>query len=321
MDSVTVKKLAGQVGFDLCGICAAEAVPEAAKRYRKWLHDGNQADMEWMANHADRRADASKLADGLKSVVVLGLNYYLPNCDSVPEGWGRVSRYARGRDYHKVIHTMLRTLVAKIEKNLNRDAKLQPPATFKHWVDYGPMLERAYAVKAGLGFIGKNSNLINHDFGSWVFLGEIVTSLQLQPDQVDPAIHGACRTCRRCIDECPTGAITDGRTVDSRKCLSYLTIEHKGRIRDRTARAMGLQVFGCDICQDVCPLNEKRQQPASHPDLQPSSGVGELLDCTSLVAMESEDEFLALAAGTALMRAKLAGLQRNARIVIKNGTK
>jgi epoxyqueuosine reductase len=200
---------------------------------------------------------------------------------------------------------------------LDRDAVLQQRPVFKHWVDYGPVLERAYAARAGLGFIGKNTNLITRGFGSWVFLGEIVTSLELEPDRPDP---GRCGRCRECIDACPTGAISNDGVLNSRKCLSYLTIEHKGTIPDENANRMGKQVFGCDICQEVCPFNKERQRPAAHPQLQYEQGVGEFVDCDAILRMKTEDDFLRLAAGTPLTRAKLTGLQRNARIVLRNSS-
>lgn len=310
-----VRELAGRVGFDLCGIAAPDSIPEADHRYREWLRSNYNADMAWMEKHADRRAHAHRLAPHLNSVIIVGLNYYQPNTDPVPHGHGRISRYARGRDYHKVIHKMTGELILRIQRDIDKDATIRERPVFKHWVDYGPMLERAYAVKAGLGFIGKNTNLITRRYGSWVFLGEIVTSLALGAAEIDP---GGCGNCRECIDACPTGAIGEEGMLDSRKCLSYLTIEHRGRISEEQARRMGKQVFGCDICQEVCPLNKRRQNPANHPLLQYEHGVGEFIDCQAVLGFQTERDFLALAAGTPLTRAKLDGLKRNARIVLEN---
>lgn len=268
-----------------------------------------------MEKYADRRAHAYRLAPGIRSVIVVGLNYYRQNTGPVPPGHGRVARYARGRDYHKIINKMSRELITRIECEIDRDAAQCQRPIFKHWVDYGPMLERAYAARAGLGFIGKNTNLITRQYGSWVFLGEIVTSLELEPDGIDP---GQCGRCRECIDACPTGAISDRGVLDSRKCLSYLTVEHKGAIPTESAARMGSQVFGCDICQEVCPFNLRREEQATHPQLQAERGVGEVIDCEAVLRMSTDSDFLAVAAGTPLTRAKLEGLKRNARIVLDN---
>ncbi|MFH1688427.1 MAG: tRNA epoxyqueuosine(34) reductase QueG [bacterium] len=313
-----VKRLATSVGFDLCGIARAEFVKVADDNLREWLHRGFQADMDWMTRNADRRVDASKLFDGAKSVIVLGLNYYQENSPQIPPGQGRISRYARGRDYHKIIGKMMKQLSIGIESVVDQEAKRQDRPILKQWVDYGPLLERPYAVKAGLGYIGRNSSLINKRFGSWTLLGEIVTSLDLEPDSSWPGEHGRCGTCRRCIDACPTGAIVEGgRTIDARKCLSYLTIEHRGEIPTEAARAMARGLFGCDICQEVCPHNLERQQVTSRVLLQNWAGVGEFVDCQQVLNVD-DASFLKLAAGTVLMRAKRHGLQRNARIVLAN---
>ncbi len=312
-----IKELAGQVGFDLCGVATADSIPEADRRYHEWLRLNHHAGMDWMAKYSDRRAHASRLADGVRSVIVIGLNYYHPNSEPVPPGHGRVSRYARGRDYHKIIHPMTVELIARIQRSIDKEVTIQHRPTFKHWVDYGPMLERAYAVRAGLGFVGKNTNLITRNYGSWVFLGEIVTTLELENDVGDP---GGCGRCRECIDACPTGAITDEGMLDSRKCLSYLTVEHRGDIAAEAARSVGQQIFGCDICQEVCPFNLKRQKPADHPLLQYDHGAGEFVDCEMILNTKTGDDFLAFAAGTPLTRVKLAGLQRNARIVLRNSS-
>ena len=313
-----IKQLASNIGFDLCGITRAEPIKPADHNYREWIRRGYHADMEWMTKYSDRRCDASKLFDGARSVIVVGLNYYQDNTSQVPTGHGRVARYARGRDYHKVMEKMMKQLAAGIESEIDREAKVQERPILKQWVDYGPLLERSYAVKAGLGYIGRNSTLINKRFGSWILLGEIVTSLDLEPDNSWPGDHGRCGTCRRCIDACPTGAIVEqGQTIDARKCLSYLTIEHQGELPADVARAIGSGLFGCDICQEVCQQNLDRQQITRQAALQDAAGVGEFVDCRKVLRMD-DDDFLKLAAGTALMRAKCKGLWRNARIVLAN---
>lgn len=318
--SEKIKQLAQDSGFDLCAITSPEQIPHATERYRRWLEDGHHGEMGWMAKSQERRTDPRQLMEGVRSVIMLGLNYYQPNSESTPAGHARVSRYARGRDYHKVIARKIKTLIARIEATLDRDAVVQSEEArrFKWWVDYGPFLERAYAEKAGMGFIGKNSLLINWEFGSWFFLAEIVTSLELESDSATENFHGRCGKCTRCIDACPTGAIVDDGVVDSRRCISYLTIEHRGEIPEALSQAMGDMLFGCDICQEVCPFNQKRAIPTSHEELLPPRGVGEFVDCEQIVTLEDTDQFLELTAGTPLTRPKLEGLKRNARVVLGN---
>ncbi len=315
-----IKQLAQDSGFDLCAITSPEKMPHATERYRQWLEQGYHGDMAWMAKSPERRCDPSQLMDNVRSVIMLGLNYYQENCEQTPRGRARVSRYARGRDYHKVIARKIKTLIARIDARIDRDAVVQQENArrFKWWVDYGPFLERAYAEKAGMGFIGKNSMLINREFGSWFFLAEIVTSLELQPDSAPENFHGRCGKCTLCIDACPTDAIVGDGVIDSRRCISYLTIERRGEIPSDRAASMGDLLFGCDICQEVCPFNQKRTVPTSHEELLPSHGVGEFVDCEQIVALEDDEQFLKLTAGTPLTRPKLDGLKRNARVVVEN---
>ena len=321
LTSADIKRLAAQSGFDLCGITTPEIIPEAVGKYRDWLSRGLHADMAWMAQHTERCVDPAQLMPDLRSIIMLGLNYYLPNSETVPEGFGRISCYARGRDYHKVIEHMTRDFIARIETAANREVIRTEAPTFKWWVDYGPLLERAYAVRAGLGFIGKNTMLINRQFGSWIFLSEVLTSIPLEPDQSWPGDHGKCGTCRRCIDSCPAGAIIEPGVIDSSRCFSYLTIEPRVTVPEDLAPRMGSNVFGCDICQEVCPHNRKRAVPASHRDLQPARGIGEFLDLDRILALRTEDEFLELTGGTALSRRKLEGIRHNAEIVRANRNK
>ncbi len=313
IDNPTIKRLAREVGFDLCGVTLPGTPPEATDRYWRWLDRGYHGEMSYLANDPARRCDPTRLMPEVRSVIVLGLNYYQANSDGPPPGGhGRVSRYARGRDYHKVIERLAKQLVERITVATERTE-----AAFKWFVDYGPLLERAYAAKAGLGFIGKNSVLINRTYGSWLFLAEILTSLEIEPDDGTAVDHGDCAECTLCIDSCPTGAIVAEKTIDSTKCLSYLTVERPGEIGDESASRMGSNVFGCDICQEVCPLNCKAIATV-HGDLLPEAGVGEFVDARRVVSMSTREQFLELTAGTPLTRPKLEGLRRCAEIVLEN---
>ncbi len=311
--SEIVKRLAFDVGFDLCGIASAETIPDASARFRSWLGAGYHGEMSYLASEPERRMDPKRVLPDARSVIVLGLNYFQKNSVQVEAGYGRVSRYARGRDYHKVIAKKTKQLLAKL-KGAGSEFET---ASFKWFVDYGPVLERSYAVQAGLGFLGKNGMLINRKFGSWIFLSEIITNLELDRDDARIINHGRCGTCRRCLDACPTGAIVEEGTVDARRCISYLTIERPATISSTLAERMGDLLFGCDICQDVCPHNG-RAVVTGHDELLASNGVGEFIDCRSVLSLVSREEFLELTAGTPLTRAKLEGLKRNAGIVLEN---
>ncbi len=313
LKSSDIKQLAYDSGFDLCGITAAENIPEAKERLESWIAQGFHGEMHWIARNTERRTDLQQLLADVRSVVMLGLNYYQPNNETPPDH-GRVSRYARGRDYHSVIEEKSKRMIDSITAQVSADEK------FLTYVDYGPFLERPYAVKAGLGYIGKNSMLINRQFGSWIFLAEILTTLDLEPDDQYAVNHGRCGECRRCIEACPTQAIVEDGVINANRCISYLTIERPSSISETLAAAMGDLMFGCDICQEVCPHNG-RAITTQHTEFMPQSGAGEFLDTKMILSMQSEEDFKAKFAGTPLTRPKLVNMQRTARIVQNNQTK
>jgi len=275
---------------------------------RTWLDRGYAGDMGWMARTAERRADVRCVVPGARSVVVTGTLYNTdrPYSDAAPPAAGLVSRYAWGDDYHDVVGARLDALLAWM-----REAS---PADFeaRAYVDTGPVQERVYAQYAGLGWIGKNTCLINQEIGSWLFLGEIITTLTLEPDAQGLE---QCGGCTRCLEACPTGALVDDGVLDSTRCLSYLTIELRSAIPDEHRSSLGRHVYGCDICQEVCPYNQPA--PTSRdPAWQPREG----LDLPRLVDLWGlpDAALRRLVRGGAMTRAKLVGLRRNLAVALGN---
>jgi epoxyqueuosine reductase len=302
MTSSQIKQLARDQGFDLVGIAAAEPMLEEGARLEEWLARGYHGSMEWLARNVEKRTDVRAILPSARSVVVVARNYYTPHRHSTSSDAAKISRYAWGRDYHKILPKKLRAIEEQIRA-------IAPEAETRSYVDTGPLLEKQWAVRAGLGWMGKHSNVITRRLGSWVFLGVIVTSLELEADTPIPDF---CGTCTRCIDACPTGAITEPYVVDGSRCISYITIEEKPKAEIDPGLGERLEnwVFGCDICQDVCPWN-RFEQPTDEPAFQPRVGVLELT-VDELRAM-GDDEFLERFAGSPVMRAKSAGMRRNAR--------
>ena len=302
-------RLAHDAGFDLVAVTdAAEFAADrdaALRRIKAGLMDG----LPWFtAERVRRGANPAALLPGARSIISLALNYY-PAGDAAdanpPPEQGSVARYARGRDYHRLLKRRMRHLVAALSEHVGRQFAA------RWYIDDGPMLDRAAAARAGLGWFGKNGNILNPSYGSWLLLGQIITDLPLPPDA---PLRKTCGQCARCIPACPTDAIVAPYVVDNRRCISYLTIEHKGPIPLALRPAIGSWVFGCDICQEVCPVN--RKAPAAR---DPNFGRRDLspLDLIALLQM-SEEQFRQRFAGTPLMRAKHAGMQRNACIALGN---
>jgi epoxyqueuosine reductase len=305
--SEQIRQKARDFGFDLCGIAAADSYPELAF-LREWLDSGYAATMEWMVRSADRRGDVRHVLPGARSVIVTATLYNSdrPYSSELPTGVARISRYAWGDDYHDVLKERLERLLASMRSDC------PDPFEARVYVDTGPVQERVYAQYAGLGWIGKNTCLINPELGSWLFLGVIITTLALEPDAQGLE---QCGSCTRCLDACPTGALVDAGVLDSNRCLSYLTIEHRGPIPEEHHAALGAHVYGCDICQEVCPYNQPAPLSAD-PAWQPRRG----LDLPALVdlSQRSDDEWRAVLKGSPMNRAKADGLRRNIAIALRN---
>jgi len=307
-----VKERAAELGFDLCGIAPADP-PEHVSFFLGWLSRGFAGLMEYLARNSERRVDPSQVLPGAKSIICLATSYrsgYLeeqppprqaerdPQPDQQPRGV--VARYAWGRDYHNVLEERLQPIVALLSQATGGLARS------KAYVDTGPILERDAAMRAGLGWIGKNTNLINPRLGSWLLLSEVITDVELPPD---PPMTDHCGTCHRCLDACPTDAFAAPWDLDARRCISYLTIELRGPIPQELRSSMGAHVFGCDVCQDVCPFNWNTPAPGLCDDASPS--LAELLSL-------DDDGFRRRFRGSPVRRAKRRGLLRNAAVALGN---
>jgi len=318
-----IDALAKNLGFDLIGFAKAGIDRKNITAYKKWLRKGFNAKMSYLSGKEkiEKRAEMEKILTGSKSVIVLGMNYFRPQ-KPLKKGFGRIARYAFGRDYHKIIWKKLAEFEEFIQK-IGKENFPNKQIETKSYIDTGPILERAFAVEAGLGVIGKNSSLITKEFGSWVFLAEIITNLDLcaTPQKTSKPLNkapfSACGKCERCIHACPTKAIIAPGVIDARKCIAYLTIENKGEISEKYARkiAQTKRIFGCDICQEVCPHNFSRQKPTTHQELIKPEIAGDQIELKKILKIKNDEELLQLFAGSALMRAKKTGLVRNARVI------
>ena len=296
--SKMIKDEALRLGFMACGISKADFLEEEAPRLEEWLNNNHHGEMAYMANHFDKRLDPRLLVEGAKSVVSLTLNYFTEQHQtdlSAP----KISKYAFGTDYHTVIKEKLKELMAFINQNIGE-------VSGRCFVDSAPVMDKAWAQKAGLGWRGKNSNLISKTAGSFFFLAELILDLDLAYDTPFAADH--CGSCTRCIDACPTEAIVAPYTVDGSKCISYLTIELKNEIPTEFKGKMDNWIFGCDVCQDVCPWNRFAHEH-NEPEFKPAM---ELLDLKKDELIEITDEvFKKVFKNSAVKRTKFSGLKRN----------
>jgi len=305
-----VRTISGELGFDVVGITSVDRLIQDDERYQNWREAGYHAGMEYMARRPELFADPRALAPYAKSIITLAINYYSEAPEFRHENlYGRIARYAWGRDYHDVVKTRLLRLSARIEELAGKRIRS------RCFVDAVPLLERAVAERAGLGFAGKNTNLIRPRSGSWFFLAEILTELELTPTL--DVVSVSCGTCSRCIGACPTAAFPAAHTLDSNKCISYLTIENKGEIPRELRPQLGEWIFGCDVCQDVCPFNRFSAETA-WPELTGNSGTGQRLNLIELLSIATNEQFRARFRGTPLMRPRRRGLLRNAAVVSAN---
>lgn len=310
--SEAIKYEATTLGFDAVGISQVPLPDPAARslvdRLREWLRQGYCGAMAWITRDPERRADPQLALAGCRSIISVGQNYYTDRQADESPDHGRIARYAWGQDYHDVLGPRLEQLAARIRQ-------LAPEAHTRWYVDTGPVMEKAWAQQAGLGWIGKHSNLVSTRFGSWLLLGEILTTLELDPDE--PGVD-LCGSCTLCIRACPTGAITEPYVVDARRCISYLTIELPRTgdpIPEEFRGKVGNRIFGCDDCLDVCPYNVQAT-PTAEPALQPSPHTlaPRLVDCAGL----TESEFTTRFRHSPIRRAKHGGFLRTVSLAMEN---
>ena len=297
-----IKKTTRELGFDFCGIARACFLEEDARRLDTWLNKGMHGQMHYMQNHFDLRVDPTKLVPGARSVITLLMNYY-PEVVQ-PGDALQVAKYAYGNDYHELIRDKLKTLFKKIKENIG-------DVNGRGFVDSAPVLERTWAQHAGLGWIGKNGNLINKQQGSFFFIATLIVDLDLEYD--DPFVKDYCGTCTRCIDHCPTEAILPDKVIDGSKCISYFTIELKDALLPGNMKGQFDQwLFGCDVCQDVCPWN-RFSKPTTEAGFKP---LPEILEYTKddWEAL-TEEQFSIIFKDSAIKRTKYAGIKRNLRFI------
>ena len=287
-------------GFDLIGFAPSELLSEEIEKLERWLNENFHAGMEYMERNIEKKKDIRNLLPSAKSVISLGLNYYTPGKYSNDRSKGKISRYAWGKDYHLIIWEKLDKLVEEIKKINNKFEA-------KTYADTGPVMDKVWAVKSGIGWLGKHTNVINKEYGSWFFIANLITNFEFQ---YSLPVEDFCGSCRACIDACPTDAIIDEYIIDANKCISYLTIENKNDIPEKFRGKFNNWIFGCDICQDVCPWNNKFSKISNVEEFFPSNGNMEMA-ITEVLSISKED-FKKRFKESPVKRAKLAGLKRNA---------
>ena len=300
-----VKRKALDLGFQAVGVSRVTSDRPESARLAEWLSREYHGEMGWMAQTAAKRKNPALLLPGIRSIVSLGMNYYTDDHPDDGPGQGRIARYARGEDYHRVLGERLESLASFLQTEA-------PDSRSRAYVDTGAVMEKAWAQRAGLGWIGKHSNLVSGQYGSWLLLGEVLTTADLAPDEPGADL---CGTCTLCIKTCPTGAITEPYVVDARRCLSYLTIEQKGEIPAEFQPALRNYIFGCDDCLDVCPYNHQAT-PTSEPAFRATPLT--LNPDLDALAGQSAGEFQTAFHGSAVRRATHEGLRRSVAVARKN---
>jgi epoxyqueuosine reductase len=305
LSTYRLKRKAAELGFSGMGIARAELLNEEKQHLHEWLARNYQASMQWLDRDAEKRIDVTKVLPNAKSVISVALNYYSTAQHSNDSAFGKISRYAWGDDYHLVLTERLEKLLEFIKTEI-------PGVIGKIYVDTGPLMEKAWAARAGIGWLGKHTNIITRKFGSWVFLGEILIDAELE---YDAPMLDYCGKCTACIDACPTQAIVQPYVLDANKCISYLTIEHRGNLPQEIVPDFQNWVYGCDICQDVCPWN-RFQIGTEELAFQPrKENVAPKL--TELAEM-SQEEFSRRFRKSPMKRTKHSGLTRNAQAVLES---
>ena len=307
-NEIVIEK-AKRIGFDLVGFARAEELIEETANLKKWLELKYYGDMEYMERNFEKRKDVSKIVRGAKSIVSLGINYYTDeqyNNQKSEEKTclpaGKVSRYAWGKDYHLIMWEKLNELESELKE-------IDPKLELKSYVDTGPVMDKAWAVRAGLGWLGKHTNVINKEIGSWFFIANVITNYEFEYSTV---VTDHCGSCTACIEACPTNAIVDEYVLDSTKCISYLTIENKKEIPDKFKGRFDNWIFGCDICQDVCPWNVKFSEVTQNSGFLPKNKEFNISEIINMNEVEFRERF----SESPVKRAKLKGLKRNAEFII-----
>ncbi len=301
-NTLFIKKLAAQLGFEFCGIAKAQKLDDDARKLENWLQNDMHGSMSYMEKYFDLRIDPAQLVPGAKSVITLMKNYYPAQRQETHTP--KISKYAYGKDYHEVIRTKLNEFLDNIKSNIG-------DIHGRGFVDSAPVLERTWAQRSGLGWVGKNGNLITKESGSFYFIATLITDLELEYD--NPFVKDYCGTCTRCIDECPTDAILPDKVIDGSKCISYFTIELKDMLIPETMKGkFDNWMFGCDVCQDVCPWN-RFSKPTNETAFTP---IPEILNLSTKEWSElTEESFKQLFSGSPLRRSKYSGIQRNLKFI------
>jgi len=294
---------AKELGFDLIGFARAELLEKEIKNLKEWLNKGYHATMEYMNRNIEKRFDVRNILPEAKSVISLAINYFVVDNYTNKNGTGKVSRYAWGKDYHLIMWEKLEILEDELKA-------IEPSFQSKFYVDTGPVMDKVWAVRSGVGWMGKHTNVISREIGSWFFLATMITNYEFEYNELIPDY---CGTCRACIDACPTGAIVNEYVLDSNRCISFLTIENKGEIPEEFKDKFDNWIFGCDICQDVCPWNKKFSKPTSEHEF--NTKANKELEIDKILNM-TDEEFKERFQSSPISRAKLSGLKRNAKFIV-----